>query len=209
MDKLMENNQVTIAGTIASDFKFSHETYGEKFYFVDVGVARLSGTVDLIPVMVSGRMMNIESSNIGEKIRVSGQFRSFNRHDNDKNRLVLSVFAHEIEFLDEMQSSLDCNEILLDGYICKAPNYRETPLGRKLADILVAVNRSYGKSDYIPCITWGRNALYTSGLDVGSRVKLYGRIQSREYTKNLSDTETETRTAYEVSVSKIELVEEN
>lgn len=209
MDRIIENNQVTVVGTIASDFRFSHETYGEKFYLVDVETPRLSGTVDMIPVMVSDRMMNIESSNIGEKIRVSGQFRSFNRHDNDKNRLVLSVFAHEIEFLDEMQSSLDCNEILLDGYICKAPNYRETPLGRKLADILVAVNRSYGKSDYIPCITWGRNALYTSGLDVGSRVKLYGRIQSREYTKNLSDTETETRTAYEVSVSKIELVEEN
>ena len=209
MDKLMENNQVTIAGTIASDFKFSHETYGEKFYSVDVGVARFSGTVDMIPVMVSGGMMNTETSRIGEKIRVSGQFRSFNRHDNDKNRLVLSVFAHEIEFLDEMQSSLDCNEILLDGYICKVPIYRKTPLGREICDFLIAANRSYGKSDYIPCITWGRNALYTSGLDVGSRVKLYGRIQSREYTKNLSDTETETRTAYEVSVSKIELVEDN
>lgn len=209
MDKLMENNQVTIAGTIASDFKFSHETYGEKFYSVDVGVARFSGTVDMIPVMVSGGMMNTETSRIGEKIRVSGQFRSFNRHDNDKNRIVLSVFAHEIEFLDEMQSSLDCNEILLDGYICKVPIYRKTPLGREICDFLIAANRSYGKSDYIPCITWGRNALYTSGLYVGSRVKLYGRIQSREYTKNLSDTETETRTAYEVSVSKIELVEEN
>lgn len=208
MDKLMENNQVTIAGTIASDFKFSHETYGEKFYSVDVGVARFSGTVDMIPVMVPDRMMNIESSNIGEKIRVSGQFRSFNRHDNDKNRLVLFVFAHEIEFLDEMQSSLDCNEILLDGYICNEPTYRQTPRGRDIADLLVAVNRAYGKSDYIPCIAWGRNARYTSGLDVGSRVKICGRIQSREYQKCISDTESETRVAYEVSVSKIELVEE-
>ena len=206
MDRIIENNQVTVVGTIASDFKFSHETYGEKFYLVDVETTRLSGTVDMIPVMVSDRMMNIESSDIGEKIRVSGQFRSFNRHDNDKSRLVLSVFAHEIEFLDEMQSSLDCNEILLDGYICKAPNYRETPLGREIADILVAVNRSYGKSDYIPCITWGRNARFAYGLDVGSHVKICGRIQSREYQKRISDTETETRVAYEVSVSKIELV---
>ena len=208
MDRIIENNQVTVVGTIASDFRFSHETFGEKFYLVDVETLRLSGTVDMIPVMVSDRMMNIESSNIGEKIRVSGQFRSFNRHDNDKNRLVLSVFAHEIEFLDEMQSSLDCNEILLDGYICKEPNYRETPLGREIADILVAVNRSYGKSDYIPCIAWGRNAKYVSDLCVGTRIKVHGRIQSREYVKRLSKTESETRVAYEVSVSKIELVEE-
>ena len=208
MDRIIENNQVTVVGTIASDFRFSHETYGEKFYLVDVETLRLSGTVDMIPVMLSDRMMNIESSDIGEKIRVSGQFRSFNRHDNDKSRLVLSVFAHEIEFLDEMQSSLDCNEILLDGYICKETNYRETPLGREIADILVAVNRSYGKSDYIPCIAWGRNAKYVSDLCVGTRIKVHGRIQSREYVKRLSETESETRVAYEVSVSKIELVEE-
>ena len=208
MDKLFENNQVTVVGTVVSDFKFSHDVYGEGFYVVDVEVPRLSGASDFIPVMVSERMMNVGFSYIGARISVNGQFRSFNRHDNDKSRLVLSVFAHEIEFLDEMQDDLECNLISLDGYICKAPNYRKTPLGREIADVLLAVNRSYGKSDYIPCIAWGRNARYASGLEVGSRVKVSGRIQSREYQKRISDTETETRTAYEVSVSKIELLEE-
>lgn len=208
MDKLCENNQVTIVGEIVSDFRFSHKVYGEGFYVVDVEVPRLSGASDFIPVMVSERMINVGVSHIGERISVSGQFRSFNRHDGDRSRLVLSVFAREIEFLDEMQGDLECNQISLDGYICKEPIYRETTMGREISDVLLAVNRSYGKTDYIPCICWGRNARHASGLEVGSRVKICGRIQSREYQKRISDAETETRVAYEVSVSKIELVEE-
>ena len=202
----IKNNQVTICGEIAGEFVFSHEVYGEGFYLVDVLARRLSGACDAIPVTVSERLIDVTQNYIGQYVRVSGQFRSYNRRDADKTRLSLSVFAQELEFVEKLMD--DVNQIFLDGYICKEPNYRETPLGREIADILVAVNRSYGKSDYIPCITWGRNARFTYGLDVGSHVKICGRIQSREYQKRISDTETETRVAYEVSVSKIEVEEE-
>ncbi len=208
MDKLFENNQVTIIGKISREAEFSHEVYGEKFYVMDVEVPRLSGASDYILVTISNRMCNVKELYVGQQIAVYGQFRSFNRHEEGRNKLVLSVFAREMEFLDDMQSGREENEIFLYGFICKEPIYRKTPLGREIADVLLAVNRSYGKSDYIPCITWGRNARFASGLEVGSRVKICGRIQSREYQKCISDTETETRVAYEVSVSKIELIEE-
>ena len=148
-------------------------------------------------------------SNGRECIMVSGQFRSYNRHEELKNRLVLSVFAREIEFIDEEPDGAKTNHILLEGYMCKRPVYRKTPLGREIADLLLAVNRPYGKSDYIPCICWGRNARYASSFDVGEHVRVLGRIQSREYVKKLSETETETRVAYEVSVSKLECIEES
>ena len=203
-DKLFENNQVTMIGEIVSEFEFSHEVYGEGFYLVDISVSRLSDSVDYIPLMVSERLVDVTQSYIGETISVSGQFRSYNRHEEKKNRLILSVFVRELEFVDEIEDDIKSNQIYLDGYICKEPIYRKTPLGREIADLLVAVNRSYGKSDYIPCICWGRNARYASSFEVGSHVEVYGRIQSREYIKKLSETETEKRTAYEVSVSKLE-----
>ena len=137
---------------------------------------------------------------------VTGQFRSYNRHEERRNRLVLSVFAREITFIDEMEESSKTNQIFLDGYICKEPIYRKTPLGREIADLLLAVNRPYGKSDYIPCICWGRNARYASAFEVGGHVLIWGRIQSREYMKRIGENETEKRTAYEVSVSKLEYV---
>ena len=203
-DKIIENNQVTMIGEIVSEFEFSHEVYGEGFYLVDISVSRLSDSVDYIPLMVSERLVDVTQSYIGETISVSGQFRSYNRHEEKKNRLILSVFVRELEFVDEIEDDIKSNQIYLDGYICKEPIYRKTPLGREIADLLVAVNRSYGKSDYIPCICWGRNARYASSFEVGSHVEVYGRIQSREYIKKLSETETEKRTAYEVSVSKLE-----
>ena len=168
-DKIIENNQVTIMGKVATEFSFSHEVFGEGLY-----------------------------------IMVHGQFRSYNRHEEQKNRLVLSVFVREISFMEEEPDGTKTNSIWLDGYICKEPIYRKTPLGREIADLLLAVNRPYGKSDYIPCICWGRNARYASGFEVGEHVQLLGRIQSREYVKRISDTETEKRIAYEVSVSKLE-----
>ena len=203
-DKLFENNQVTMIGEIVSEFEFSHEVYGEGFYLVDISVSRLSDSVDYIPLMVSERLVDVTQSYIGETISVSGQFRSYNRHEEKKNRLILSVFVRELEFVDEIEDDIKSNQIYLDGYICKEPIYRKTPLGREIADLLVAVNRSYGKSDYIPCICWGRNARYASSFEVGSHVEVYGRIQSREYIKKLSETDTEKRIAYEVSVSKLE-----
>ena len=206
-DKIFENNQVSIIGEIVSGFQYSHEVYGEGFYMVEVSVSRLSDFVDYIPVMVSERLIDVKEDYTGQYIYVNGQFRSFNRHEEHKNRLVLSVFARELEFLEEATEENASNQIFLDGYVCKETVYRKTPLGREIADLLVAVNRSYGKSDYIPCICWGRNARFASGFEVGSHVQIWGRIQSREYVKKISETEVEKRTAYEVSVSKIEFIE--
>lgn len=203
-DKIIENNQVTIMGKVATEFSFSHEVFGEGFYMGEVEVKRLSNSEDRIPLMISERLIDVTQDYTGEYIMVHGQFRSYNRHEEQKNRLVLSVFVREISFMEEEPDGTKTNSIWLDGYICKEPIYRKTPLGREIADLLLAVNRPYGKSDYIPCICWGRNARYASGFEVGEHVQLLGRIQSREYVKRISDTETEKRVAYEVSVSKLE-----
>ena len=175
---------------------------------VDVEVQRLSDSTDIIPLMVSERLMNIEQDFRGVKVMVTGQFRSYNRHEEKKNRLILSVFAREVELVEEIEESAKSNQIYLDGFICKEPIYRKTPLGREIADLLIAVNRPYGKSDYIPCICWGRNARFASSFEVGTRCAIWGRIQSREYMKKLSDEMAEKRVAYEVSVNKLDLVEE-
>ena len=203
-DKVIENNQVSVSGEIVSGFTFSHEVFGEGFYMVDILVRRLSDSADQIPVMISERLIDVSGDYVGEYIRIGGQFRSYNRHEEKKNRLVLSVFAREVEFLDGEMENAKTNQIFLDGYICKPPVYRKTPLGREIADLLIAVNRPYGKSDYIPCICWGRNARFASGFEVGGHTQIWGRIQSREYVKKLSETESERRIAYEVSVSKLE-----
>ena len=207
-DKVIENNQVIIMGKVVGDFTFSHEIFGEGFYMLDVEVARLSESCDIIPLMISERLIDVEEDYKGSYICVSGQFRSYNRHEEKKNRLILSVFVREIEFIDELEESSKTNQIYLDGYICKEPVYRKTPLGREIADVLLAVNRPYGKSDYIPCICWGRNARFAGGFSVGDRCEIWGRIQSREYMKKIAEDQLEKRIAYEVSVSKLELVEE-
>lgn len=207
-DKIIENNQVTITGEVASEFTFSHEVFGEGFYMVEVLVRRLSNSDDRIPLMISERLIDVTQDYRGEYIMVNGQFRSYNKHDENKNHLVLSVFVREITFVEEELDGAKTNNIMLDGYICKNPIYRKTPLGREIADLLLAVNRPYGKSDYIPCICWGRNARYASNFEVGEHVQIFGRIQSREYVKKITETETEKRTAYEVSVSKLECAAE-
>ncbi|MCI7795109.1 MAG: single-stranded DNA-binding protein [Lachnospiraceae bacterium] len=206
-EKGMENNRVTVIGTIVSEFVFSHAVYGEGFYLVELSVNRLSEQADVIPLMISERLIDVSADLRGCTIEATGQFRSYNRHEGTKNRLVLSVFVREVTFLEEFTDYTKTNQIFLDGYICKEPIYRKTPLGREIADLLVAVNRPYGKSDYIPCISWGRNARFASGFTVGTRVLIWGRVQSREYTKKLNETECEKRTAYEVSVSKLECAE--
>lgn len=204
--KILENNQVTLCGTIASECTFSHEVLGEGFYMVDLSVERLSGSIDTIPLIISERLLDIEKYCRGCAIEVVGQFRSYNRHDGETSHLVLSVFVRDIHFLEKPTASKDINQIYLDGYICKVPVYRKTPLGREIADLLLAVNRPYGKADYIPCVVWGRNARYASQLEMGSRMQIHGRIQSREYTKKLSDTQCEKRIAYEVSINKMEVI---
>ena len=207
VDQVIENNQVIMAGEIVSEFVFSHEVFGEGFYMLEISVRRLSNSYDVIPLMISERLIDVTQDYRGETIAVSGQFRSYNRHEEKKNRLVLSVFVRELEFVEEEPESSRTNQIFLEGYICKMPVYRKTPLAREIADLLVAVNRPYGKSDYIPCICWGRNARYASGFEVGAHIQLWGRIQSREYTKKISEEEIERRIAYEVSVSKLEFIE--
>ena len=206
-DKVIENNQVSIIGKVVSGFTFSHEVFGEGFYMVELSVKRLSDSSDRIPVMISERLIDVAQDYQGEYIQVEGQFRSYNRHEEKKNRLVLSVFAREVSFVEEADDKVRSNQIFLDGFVCKPTVYRKTPLGREIADMLIAVNRPYGKSDYIPCICWGRNARFASGFEVGSRVQIWGRIQSREYMKSLEGELTERRTAYEVTISKLELAE--
>ena len=203
-DKVIENNQVSIMGKVAAEFSFSHEVFGEGFYMTELLVKRLSDSYDRIPVMVPERLVDVSQDYRGEYIQVAGQFRSYNRHEEKKNRLVLSVFAREVEFVEDDDENMKSNAIFLDGYICKPPVYRKTPLGREIADLLIAVNRPYGKSDYIPCICWGRNARYASAFQVGGHVLIWGRIQSREYVKKISEEETQKRIAYEISVSKLE-----
>lgn len=209
MDSVVKNNQVTVVGVISSEAEFNHEAYGEDFYTACLSIPRTSGYKDKIPITISDRMCKVKELQVGQPIAVYGQFRSFNRHGDDRNQLVLSVFAQEMELLNGSSKHSDENDIFLNGFICKEPVYRKTPRGREIAQLIVAVHRVHGKSDYIPCICWGRNARFASALEVGSHVKLHGRIQSREYVKRLSATETETRMAYEVSVSKIEFRGEN
>ncbi len=206
-DKIIENNQVSIVGEVVSDFSFSHEVFGEGFYMLNVSVKRLSDSCDVIPLMISERLIDVNEDYRGAYIQANGQFRSYNRHEEKKNRLVLSVFVRELEFIEEEVENAKTNQIFLDGFICKMPVYRKTPLGREIADILLAVNRPYGKSDYIPCICWGRNARFASGFEVGGHTQIWGRIQSREYMKKIDEEESERRVAYEVSVSKLEYLD--
>ena len=176
---------------------------------MDVKCQRLSESFDTIPVMVSERLVDVNADYHGYLVSINGQFRSYNRHEERRNRLVLSVFARELNFIEEMEESSKTNQIFLDGYICKPPIYRKTPLGREIADLLLAVNRPYGKSDYIPCICWGRNARYANGFTVGDRCVVWGRIQSREYMKKVDEENLERRVAFEVSVSKLEMVDQS
>ena len=209
-----DNNHITLVGKITDEKKFSHEIYGEKFYTFDLSVPRLSGNADIIPVTISERLFKDEDLVIDKKIKITGQFRSYNSYENEKNRLILTVFAKDIEFLENQEEEivaskdLISNEVILTGYICKTPIYRQTPFGREIADILLAVNRAYNKSDYIPCITWGRNARYCSKMPVGTEVKVIGRVQSRAYEKKHEDGTVEQKVAYEVSISNLEVIDE-
>lgn len=202
----LENNIAAVTGVISSPFWFSHEILGEGFYEVIIKTDRTSGTSDNLVVMVSDRLIDITKDYTGKIVRVDGQFRSHNEWDGERNRLVLTVFAREWQEIEDADVR-HINEIYLDGYICKEPIYRKTPLGREIVDVLVAVNRAYGKSDYIPCILWGRNARYAGELAVGTRVTIEGRMQSRVYHKHVGE-DIHARVAYEVSGSKIELVKE-
>ena len=208
----LENNHLLLVGKVTSDKKFSHEIYGESFYIFDLEVARLSGNSDIIPITISERLILEKELEIGDKVAIEGQFRSYNSYENEKNRLILTVFAKDIKYLseedEENSTEKVSNEVTLIGYICKKPIYRQTPFGREISDILLAVNRAYNKSDYIPAIAWGRNARFCQNIEVGTKVKITGRVQSRNYEKKFEDGTIQTRTAYEVSISSLEIVNE-
>lgn len=219
----LENNYLTLVGRVTGEKTFSHEIYGEKFYRFSLSIARLSGNADIIPITVSERLISDDTLSEGKKLLIKGQFRSYNSFENEKNKLVLTVFAKDVQELPEAETQAQerenseetpkkdemTNEVVLIGFVCKKPIYRQTPFGREIADLLLAVNRAYNKSDYIPTIAWGRNARFCQNIEVGAQVKIVGRVQSRQYEKKHEDGSVETKTAYEVSVCSLELLSED
>lgn len=201
-----QNNYIMLVGKITSEKKFSHEIYGESFFNFDLEIPRLSGISDIIPITISERLIANFDLSIGKQVVIEGQFRSYNTYEDSKSRLILTVFVKEIREKGEDEEIKVPNEVQLVGHICRKPIYRKTPFGREIADILVAVNRAYNKSDYIPCITWGRNARFCENMQIGTELKLVGRVQSRPYEKKHEDGTVEQRTAYEVSISSLEFV---
>ena len=203
-----QNNYIMLVGKVTSEKKFSHEIYGESFYNFNLEIPRLSGISDIIPITISERLIANFDLNIGKEVVIEGQFRSYNTYEDSRSRLVLTVFVKEIREKGEDEDIKIPNEVELVGHICRKPIYRKTPFGREIADILVAVNRAYNKSDYIPCITWGRNARFCEDMPIGTEVKLVGRVQSRNYEKKHEDGTVEIRVAYEVSIGSLEVIEE-
>lgn len=201
--ELMNNNKVFLSGTVVSEPVFSHETFGEGFYEVMLSIPRLSEHVDILPVTVSEKL--IKNFEVGKSVSLKGQLRSYNKQEDEKSKLILSVFARELTDVDE---SMNPNIIEISGFVCKPPVFRTTPFKREICDVLIAVNRAYNKSDYLPCIAWGRNARFLRDAIVGSKIDIVGRIQSREYQKKLDSGEVETKTAYEISVGRVSLDQE-
>jgi single-stranded DNA-binding protein len=199
--EMMNNNKVFLTGTVVSEPEFSHETFGEGFYEIKLSVARLSEYNDLIPITVSEKLLVKDTFKVGNMVAVKGQFRSYNKIIEGVSKLVLTVFVREVSDIDD---SMNPNIIEVVGYICKPPIYRTTPFKREICDLLIAVNRAYNKSDYLPCIAWGRNAKYIKDVEVGKQVSIVGRIQSREYQKKIGE-EMATKIAYEISVNKIQI----
>ena len=213
----LENNYLTLVGKVTGEKKFSHEIYGEKFYTFNLSIPRLSGNADIIPITISERLITDEMLTEGNKLLIKGQFRSYNSYENERNKLILTVFAKDVEEIKEPEEQEEnemvkkdetTNEVVLIGFVCKKPIYRQTPFGREIADLLLAVNRAYNKSDYIPTIAWGRNARFCQNIEVGTQVKIIGRVQSRQYEKKHEDGTVETKTAYEVSVCSLEVINE-
>ncbi len=204
--ELLENNKVFLNGEVVSKPIFSHEVYGEGFYELNLAVQRLSDHSDIIPITVSERLLGNGEFDIGKKVSIKGQFRSYNKMVDGKSKLILTVFVREAGEIDE---NMNPNIIELNGYICKEPIYRTTPFNREICDLLLAVNRAYNKSDYLPCIAWGRNARYIKNSPIGQKVFISGRIQSREYQKRINDNEVLTKTAYEISINKILIEDKN
>lgn len=204
--KINDNNVVALKGEVISDFQFSHEVFGEGFYLFDLKVERCSAVVDILPILVSERLINVKESAIGARVIINGELRSYSKQSGEYRKVILTVFVKEIENVEET-AEFDCNEIKLCGFLCKQPVYRKTSLSKmEITDFILAVNRPYGKKDYIPCICWERNARFLAMQPIGTEIEIEGRFQSREYKKLIGEGEYETRTAFEVSVGKLEVV---
>ena len=201
----IEDNEACVIGIVCGYLTYSHDVHGERFYRFMLRSERLSENSDMICVTISEKMLTEISVDMGVKLKIFGQFRSYNNYTGQGNKLILTLFAKDVTLVDDEEDPR--NEIYLNGYICKPIIYRVTPFGREIADILLAVNRAFNKSDYIPCIAWGRNARFVKHLDVGCNVKIWGRMQSRDYQKKISETESVTKTAYEVSINRLEIGE--
>lgn len=202
--KYMENNRALVVGEIVTPFIYSHEFLGEKYYTFRVATERESGIDDIIPCTISDRLANVKEDLTGRQVRIEGNFRSRNANDGERSKLLLTLFVKEFELSEDFVNLSHTNIIELNGYICKKPIFRQTPKGRLICDFLLAVNYDNGKSAYIPCIAWGRNARYIDRLDIGTRLEVLGRIQSREYNKKHEDGTEEIKVAYEISVQLVE-----
>ena len=200
-----ENNKISLVGEVISAPKLSHETHNEKFYTVKVDVKRLSGDIDTLEIIISEKLYDIDKIELGIRYYIEGEIRSYNYYvsETERRKLVINIFAKNLSIAEETDD--EClNNFELVGHICKKPIYRKTPFDREISDILLAVNRLYGKSDYLPCIAWGRNAKFASTLEIGDKIKITGRMQSRQYTKKLNDNEEEKKIAYEMSIITLE-----
>lgn len=207
MEHRVENNEVILIGKVVSDVKFSHKVYGEGFYSFDLQIPRLSNSFDSLPITISERILPSYGNIQGKTLEITGQLRSYNQYSEGKNKLILTVFCLDMKEVPVGELSKSKNHIYLNGYICKKPIYRTTPFGREITDLHLAVNRAYHKSDYIPCIAWGRTARFAESLNVGDHIEVWGRIQSRVYQKKLETGESMTKTAYEISINKLDMVE--
>lgn len=205
MGKNTEASSVRLSGRVLNEPVFNHKTYGEAFYMIVLGIFRRSGYEDKIRLIVSEKILRGRSPRKSELLEVSGQIRTYNRETEGRSKLEVTVFVREMAYRKEAGFEYE-NSVSIEGFICKAPIRRTSPLGREICDLMIAVNRMYNKSDYIPCIAWGRNASYCESLNVGDKVYIEGRIQSREYRKYTEDGQQEIRTAYEVSAVKAELI---
>ena len=211
MGEIMTHNEAVAVGKVVSEPQFSHTHFQEDFYILELEIPRLSENSDVINIMVSDKLYDLDTIVPGDCFKIYGQFRSYNNYSGMGNKLVLVLFAKEMELCDEsvfFEDDIKPNSLFLSGYICKEPVYRTTPFGREITDLLIAVNRAYGKSDYIPCIAWGRNAKYSSKLKVGDHIEIWGRMQSREYQKKLENDEIVTKKAFEISISRINVINE-
>lgn len=201
MNSEIANNKVYMQGIVDTVPELNHAVKDEEFYGFNLTVARLSGQNDIIPIIISKRLIDFYNIKKGDYLAVRGQFRSFNKIENEKRKLILSVFVKEVCEWDE---SANPNVIELNGFVCKPVIYRTTPFAREICDVLLAVNRNFNKSDYIPCIAWGNNAQIISQMSVPTNLKIVGRIQSREYMKTVEEGLSPiTKIAYEVSISKL------